>query len=460
MAIPRGIRVPAALLEQTTIFGSLLKWTVLATLVGILTGLSTALFLDVLAKAVAAVEPVPFRLGLLPIGLAAAAVVVRLLAPEAEGHGTERVIEAVHRRWGQIPGHVAPVKLVATVVTIAAGGSVGKEGPCAQIGAALASVLAGALRLRPRDRRKTVICGISAGFATVFGTPIAGSIFGLEVLSLGVVSYDVLYPSFVAGIVGHHVATRLGVTYFHESLWALPTATEGILLKTVMAGVIFGLVARLLIEALRGAEFLVHRLPGPRPVHALGGGVLLGALAWLVSSAYLGLGLQTIEASVRGAWVSSLAFLWKTVFTAVSLATGGSGGIITPIFFVGSTAGSAVGYLLGFDRGTFAAIGMVAVLAGAANTPLSASIMAIELFGSPVGPFAAIACIVSFLVVGHRSVYPSQVVAIAKSASVRVQRGAELRGEVAMEVRLARFRRIRLLARALARRVRRDRRDG
>ncbi len=233
--------------EQTTLLGSLVKWTTLAVAVGILAGCATTLFLSVLEWAMAAMARAPGRLLWLPLGFAGAHVLVRVLAPEAAGHGTDKVIEAVQRRWGRIPSWSTPVKLVATVLTIAVGGSVGKEGPAAQIGASLASGLASLLRLRPRDRRKLVICGIGAGFATVFGTPIAGAIFGLEVLVLGSLMYDVLYPSFVAGIVGHQVARRLGVTYFHQALYEIPRPTEGILLKTIAAGVVFGLVACRLI---------------------------------------------------------------------------------------------------------------------------------------------------------------------------------------------------------------------
>lgn len=208
-------RLLSLLAEETTLFASILKWTALATLVGGLAGCT-------LNWATTEIERAPARLLWLPPGMLAAQLLVRFLAPEAEGHGTDKVIEAVHRRWGRIPLVVAPVKLAATVVTVAVGGSVGKEGPAAQIGATLASGLASLLRLRPSDRRKLVICGIGGGFASIFGTPIAGAVFGLEVLVLGRVMYDVIYPSFVAGIVAHHVASHLGVTYFQQPLYDLP----------------------------------------------------------------------------------------------------------------------------------------------------------------------------------------------------------------------------------------------
>ena len=426
--------------EHGTLVASLVKWTLLAAAVGMLAGVGTTIFLRILEWATGEVALAPWRLLWLPPGFVAAHLLVRFLAPDAEGHGTDKVIEAVHQRAGRIPLAVAPVKLAATVVTLAAGGSVGKEGPAAQIGASLASGLVSMLRLGRRDRRKVVICGIGAGFATVFGTPIAGAIFGLEVLVLGSLMYDVLYPSFVAGIVGYHVASQLGVHYFHHSLPGLPAPSERMLVETLLAGVVFGLVAIALIEALRWAHHLAHRLPAPGWVVACGGGAVVALGAWITSDRYLGLGLPTLEAAVRGEHVPAAAALLKIAFTAISLGTGGSGGIVTPIFFVGATAGSTVAEMMGLDPGMFAAIGMVALLAGAANAPLAASVMAIELFGPAIGPFAAVAAIVAFMMSGHRSVYPSQVLGTPKTRSLSLKRGGGLGEGAAVDARLARLR--------------------
>jgi H+/Cl- antiporter ClcA len=379
----------------------------------------------------------PLRLLWLPVGFVVAYFLVWYLAPDAEGHGTDKVIEAVHQRAGRIPLAVAPVKLAATVVTIAVGGSVGKEGPAAQIGASLASGLASLLRLGRRDRRKVVICGIGAGFATVFGTPIAGAIFGIEVLVLGSLMYDVLYPSFVAGIVGYHVATQLGVHYFHHSLSVLPTPSGRAFVMTLLAGLVFGLVALLLIEALRATHRLAHRLRAPGWVVAVGGGVLLAIGGWLFSDRYLGLGVSTLETAVQGGAVPPAAWLLKIGFTAVSLGVGGSGGIVTPIFFIGAATGSTLGHVMHQDPAMFAAIGMVAMLAGAANAPLAASVMAIELFGPAIGPYAAIAAITAFIMSGHRSVYPSQVLGLPKTRSLAVRRGVELGAQTPIDARLA-----------------------
>lgn len=440
MHSPQEQRWARMFAEHGTLVASLFKWTLLAAAVGGLAGVGTTIFLRTLDWAVAAMAGAPLRLAWLPVGFVVAYVLVRFLAPDAEGHGTDKVIEAVHQRSGRIPLVVAPVKLLATVVTIGVGGSVGKEGPAAQIGASLASALASLLRLGRRDRRKIVICGIGAGFATVFGTPIAGAIFGLEVLVLGSLMYDVLYPSFVAGIVGYHVASQLGVQYFHHALPALPPPTERAFGASLVVGMACGVVALLLIEALRWVHRLAHRVPAPGWVVAAGGGAFLALGAWLVSDRYLGLGLGTLDAAVRGEMISPAQPLLKILFTAVSLGVGGSGGIVTPIFFIGATTGSTLGRAMGLDPGMFAAIGMVAMLAGAANAPLAAAVMAIELFGPAIGSFAAIAAIVAFIMSGHRSVYPSQVLGMPKAHSLSVRRGVELRHTLEIDVRLVRVR--------------------
>ena len=151
---------------------------------------------------------------LLPVGLFLSVVLTKYLAPDAEGHGTEKVIEAVHKHSGKINAAVVPVKIIATIITLASGGSAGKEGPCAQIGAGLSSIFADLFRFNESERKKLVICGISGGFAAVFGTPIAGAIFGVEVLFAGSILYDVLLPSFISGIMAYQVSKSLGSLIF------------------------------------------------------------------------------------------------------------------------------------------------------------------------------------------------------------------------------------------------------
>lgn len=415
------------IVESSVLFVSILKWLFLASCAGVLVGLSTTIFLKALGFSISAASGYSYYYLLLPAALFLSALIVKYLAPDAEGHGTEKIIEAVHQRSGKIRLMVVPVKLVATIITIALGGSAGKEGPAAQIGAGVSSAFSDLLRFDDRDRKKLVICGISAGFATVFGTPIAGAIFGVEVLFVGGMLYEVLLPSFVAGIVAFQVSSGLGITYFHEPLTFVPVFSSLFFIKVCAAGIFFGLCSLLLIEVLRLFERMSHRLTLWPPLKGLLGGSLLVILTLLFSTRYLGLGLDTIKDALEGGAVPGGAFLLKIVFTAITLGFGGSGGIITPIFFVGATAGNLFGSVLGFDVSVFSAIGMIALLAGAANTPISASIMAIELFGPAIGPYAAVACVISFLMTGHRSVYPSQVLSLTKSSSLTVAHGKEMR---------------------------------
>jgi len=435
---------------------SVVKWTLLSTLVGGLVGLSTTVFLKSLTWSIRWVSDLPYALLLLPVGGFLTGLLLYTLAPEAEGHGTEAVIKAVHERRGAIAARVAPVKLLVTVFTIASGGSAGKEGPAAQIGASVASTLARFLRLTPQDRKILVICGISAGFASVFGTPIAGALFGIEVLFLGQMLYEVLLPSFVAGIIAFQTSRYFGITYFYHPITFVPRFSEGFFLKMIAAGILFGLTAILLVESLKYAGQRFKRIPVWPPLRPAIGASLLMLLALFVSRDSLGLGLRTIEASVSGGDVPFLAFLWKVIATSLTLGSGGSGGIITPIFYIGSTAGSFFAGFLRVDPGTLAAIGMVAVLAGAANTPIAASIMAIELFGPGIGVYAAVASVVSYLISGHRSVYMSQILASRKSQSLRVSLQKDLEHLEGVELSEAARRRLLRLQRVLRRIVWRE----
>ncbi len=420
-------------MESSVLFLSILKWLFLASCAGVLVGLSTTVFLKALGFSISAASGYHYYYLLLPAALFLTALIVKYLAPDAEGHGTEKVIEAVHRHSGKIRLMVVPVKLVATIMTIAFGGSAGKEGPAAQIGAGVSSAFSDLLRFNDRDRKKLVICGISAGFATVFGTPIAGAIFGVEVLFVGGMLYEVLLPSFVAGIVAFQVSSGLGIAYFHEPIRFVPVFSSLFFLKVCAAGLFFGLCSLLLIECLGFFGRLGRRLKIWLPLKGLLGGALLVVLTLIFSTRYLGLGLDTIKDSLEGGAAPGGAFLLKMLFTAITLGFGGSGGIITPIFFVGATAGNFFGNVFGLDLAVFSALGMIALLAGAANTPISASIMSIELFGPAIGPYAAVACIISFLMTGHRSVYPSQVLSLTKSSSLTVAHGKEMRDIGAVE---------------------------
>ena len=397
-------------------------------------GYLMSLFLKTLQYSQPARNMLPFSYYyLLPFGLMLTVWIIQTFDKNATGHGTEKVIEAIHKEDGYINAKVIPVKLVATVITIFSGGSVGKEGPGAQIGAGAASFVATLLKFSKQDRKKIVICGISAGFASVFGTPIAGAIFGIEVLIVGVIMYDVLLPSFIAGFAAFTTAQFFGIKYPYYDINFFRSITLDLPLigQVILAGIFFGIVSDSFITFVNKSESLIHRIPYNRYLKAFVAGLIMIAITMLVSDKYLGLGLDTINNAIDPSLhmqdnVHWYDFILKTVFTSLSLGAGGSGGIITPIFFVGATSGIAFGHVMGDNIALFAALGFVSVLAGTTNTPIASIIMGVELFGTNMANYAALSVVIAFLITGHRSVFQSQKMAFKKADNINIVEGEDM----------------------------------
>jgi H+/Cl- antiporter ClcA len=397
-------------------------------------GALMSLFLNILKNA----EELRGDLGfsyyfLLPFALMLTLWIVRTFDKSATGHGTEKVIEAVHKREGKINITVIPVKLVATVITIFAGGSVGKEGPGAQIGAGAASFAASILNFDAKDRKKLVICGISAGFASVFGTPIAGAIFGIEVLIIGVIMYDVLLPSFIAGFAAFTTAQFFGVDYTYYDIHFYKTLDLDLLLigQVVVAGIFFGIVSDAMITGLSKIEKFLKNFNYNLYLKAFVVGLCMVIVSFFLSDKYLGLGLGVIEDALDpnaffSEGISWYDFIMKIIFTGLTLGAGGSGGVVTPIFYVGATSGVAFGHILGDNVALFAALGFVSVLAGTTNSPIASIIMAVELFGVEMAHYAGLSVVIAFLITGHRSVFASQKIALTKAENIDVGEGSDI----------------------------------
>lgn len=386
------------------------KWLLLATLVGVVVGLLDAAFLKLLDITLGARNGVPCFYIALPFVLYAVAVLSRKVAKAHKDYSTDAVIKRLNA-YQPVSLWSAVKTFVLSIVTMAAGGSAGKEAPCADVGAGICACLARLLKMSPQDQRKMMICGVSAGFAGVFGVPVSGALFGLEVLWVGHLFYEVMFPALVAGITAFGVTSYVGVNYIYHPLAFVPVFSEQFFLKMIVAGVFFGLVSLLFIEINKLTRVVLRYVTAHSSmfITCMVGGLALVLIGYFVSPLYLGLGMSGIDGPISGAALQSpFGFLYKIITTSITLAAGGIGGIITPIFFVGAQAGSMLSDFLHVDSATLAALGLVAVLAGTANTPLAASIMAIELFGAEIAPYATVVCVISFLLTGRQSIFPHQ----------------------------------------------------
>ncbi|KAA9339919.1 voltage-gated chloride channel family protein [Hymenobacter busanensis] len=354
--------------------------------------------------------------------------------------GNNQLLEEIHHPRDVVPLRMAPLVLLGTLLTHLVGGSAGREGTAVQMGGALADQLsrwraAPALRwlhLRPHDRRLLLVAGISAGFASVFGTPLAGAVFGLEVLLIGRLRYEALLPSVLAAFGADWVTRAWGVGHTAYAIPVVPALSPTTVGITLGCGVLFGLTARAFVAGTHGlAGWFQRRIAWP-PLRPVVGGVALALLALALQASlvpdvarYLGLGVPTIVAAFAAPlpWYS---FGLKMFFTSLTLGAGFKGGEVTPLFFVGAALGSALASVLPLPVALLAGMGFVAVFSGAANTPLACTLMGLELFGTAGAAYLALACVVAYLFSGHRGIYGAQVVGTAKHPHLARDEGQPL----------------------------------
>ena len=322
--------------------------------------------------------------------------------------GNNLLIDEIHDPKKTIPLRMAPFIFFGNVISILFGASVGREGTAVQMGGSLADQICHLFKLTPENRRIVLMAGISAGFASVFGTPLAGAIFGLEVLVIGKMRYDAIFPCVSAAIIADQISILWGVQHTHYRIAMIPPISIWGLIMTLIAGVIFGLVARIFTNSSHTLSSWFKQIISYSPLRPFIGGIaIILATYALGTDRYIGLGISTIVESFNQP-IAGYDFLGKMVLTVTSLSSGFKGGEVTPLFYIGSKLGNALAPILHMPFALLAGIGFVAVFAGAANTPIASVIMAIELFGAEIGVYALIACVISYLFSGASGIYKSQ----------------------------------------------------
>lgn len=387
---------------------TLAHWLSLGSLVGVLCGGASALFLWLLEHATALREAHEGVVYALPLaGLALGAVYERHGGPIRGGNNL--VIDTHHTDGPEIPFRMAPMVLAGTVLTHLFGGSAGREGTAVQMGASLADWLSHRLGVSRALRRELLAAGVAGGFGSVFGTPVAGTVFALEFVAVGRTEYRFLVPAVMAASVGDLTTRALGIVHTVYPSAPSLALSPSVLARWMVFAAAVALTTTGFIELTqrikKHGERLVPRLPLRM---ALGGAVVVALWKLVGTSDFLGLGVPTITRAFRDPSLPAWAFAAKLVFTAVTLGSGFLGGEVTPLFFVGAALGSALSRPLGLPTGLCAPVGMAAVFAAASNAPVALSIMAVELVGGGCLPHAAIVCALAYVLTGHRGIYLSQ----------------------------------------------------
>ena len=389
------------------------RWVALAFVIGVLSGLLSAAFIESLNWATDTRTANNWLVLTLPL----AGLIVGC-SYHYFGRGLERgsnlIIDQIHSHSEWIPLRLTPLIFGASVISHVAGGSTGREGAALQLAAGVTDPISKRLGLGPTDRSLMLITAIAGGFGSVFGVPVAGAVFALEVQRVGRVRYEALVPAFVASFVGDAVVRSLGVTHTHyphmpDIAWSVSMAW-----KVALFGLIGGLIAMVFIRLTHFIKDTLKKYVAWYPARPVLGGVVLAILilsfGWRdYSGLSIPLALEAMNGSVGGQWGS------KLLLTSITIGSGFVGGEFIPLFVIGALAGASYAHIIGANVVVFAIIGSITVLAGATNTPLACTIIGVELFGGHGLTFFALACAAAYATSGHTGIYHAQRVDAHKS---------------------------------------------
>lgn len=389
-----------------------LKWIIFAIIVGIIVGLCGTAFYFALSLVTVLRTQNSWLIFLLPLGGVGIVAMYRILHNEKDT-GTNLVISAIHSD-DELPLRMAPLIFVSTLITHLFGGSAGREGAALQIGGSIGNALGRLFRFDDKDKHVMIMCGMSAAFSALFGTPMAAAILPMEMVSVGVMYYIALVPCVISSLIAHGIAYSFGVSNEMFIIRSIPKFGIISSIEISVLAILCALVSILFCVLLHKSEDLYKRFFANPYVRAIVGGCIIIVLTLLVGNQdYNGTGINIIAHCINGT-VRPEAFLLKMIFTALTLGAGYKGGEIVPSFFTGAAFGCLFGNLLGFSPTLCTAVGMTAVFCGVTNCPITSLLISFELFGYDGMPYFLLATALSYMLSGYFGLYRSQKIVYSK----------------------------------------------
>ena len=400
------------LIHQTKLVGTSIRWVIFAILSGLIVGGIGTLFYFGMYLVTLTRTKNPWLIFLLPVSGLVIVGCYRLLHDEKDT-GTNLVLSAIHSDE-ELPLRMAPLIFLSTLITHLFGGSAGREGAALQLGGSIGNGLGKLFRFDDKDKHIMIMCGMSAAFSALFGTPMAAAVFSMEVVSVGVMYYAALVPCVISSLVASMVARYFGVAQELFLIDNIPAFRFLPAVKISVLAVLCAGVSILFCIMLHSSDHLYKRFFKNAYIRIFVGGCLVIALTLLVGDqTYNGAGMNMIEQYMHGQ-VPPEAFILKMLFTAVTLGAGFKGGEIVPSFFTGAAFGCLFGNILGFSPSLCTAVGMTAVFCGVTNCPITALLISFELFGYDAMPYFLLAVAFSYMLSGYYGLYSSQKIIYSK----------------------------------------------